>query len=276
MARPLRIEFEGALYHVTARGNERKPIVRDDGDRRTWLATLAKTVSRFGWLLHAWCLMDNHHHLVVETPNANLARGMRQLNGVYAQRFNARYRRSGHLFGGRYKALLVQGNAHLLELARYVVLNPVRAGLCAHPAEWRWSSYRATAGLAPAPPFLTTSWLLGQFGRDDTRARAGYRAFVDDAPPRARGEAGHGRGLTPDMAGADAASERQPRRNGRGRGQTPDTAGSDGQVRVYSGPEPPSGGVRRPPFAVIAPHWTQFDGVTSTVTLPSPSPSPSS
>ena len=178
MARPLRIEFEGALYHVTARGNERKPIVRDDGDRRTWLATLAKTVSRFGWLLHAWCLMDNHHHLVVETPNANLARGMRQLNGVYAQRLNDRYGRSGHLFGGRYKALLVQGNAHLLELARYVVLNPVRAGICARPEHYRWSSYRATAGLEPQPHFRETPWTLSQFGADRKNARARHRAFV--------------------------------------------------------------------------------------------------
>jgi putative transposase len=141
MARPLRLEFPGALYHVTARGNERKPIARDDLDRELWLHCLERVVFRCGWVVSAYCLMGNHFHLVVETPVPNLARGMRELKGVYAQRFNRRHRRCGHLFGGRYHALLVKRESHLLELCRYVVLNPERAAI---PIERydrdRWSS----------------------------------------------------------------------------------------------------------------------------------------
>jgi len=181
MARPLRVEFAGALYHVTARGNERKPIVRDDDDRDQWLKTLARAVSRFRWIVYAFCLMDNHFHLVLETPNPNLARGMRELNGVYAQRFNRRHRRFGHLFGGRYKALLVEREPHLLEVCRYVVLNPERV---ATPTEsydrYRWSSYRATAGLEAAPDFLACERVLALFDVDRARAIRAYRAFVRD------------------------------------------------------------------------------------------------
>lgn len=147
MARPLRLEFPGALYHVTARGNERKPIVRDDSDRELWLQCLERVCSRFGWVVYAYCLMDNHFHFVVETPVPNLARGMRELNGVYAQRFNRRHRRSGHLFGGRYSALLVKRESHLLEVSRYVVLNPERVAV---PSErydrYAWSSYLLRRG----------------------------------------------------------------------------------------------------------------------------------
>jgi REP element-mobilizing transposase RayT len=193
MARPLRIEFPGALYHVTARGNARQSIFRDDDDRRLLLGTLEAVVSRYGWLCHAYCLMDNHFHVVVETPRANLATGMRHLNGVYSQRFNQRWGRSGHLFEGRYQAILVEKDPHLLELARYVALNPQRAGICA-AEEWRWSSYRATAGIDPAPCFLTVGWLLGQFSADRRAAQARYREFVhdgDDGSPLrdARGKA---------------------------------------------------------------------------------------
>jgi putative transposase len=179
MARPLRLEFPGALYHVTARGNERKPIVRGDDDRELWLGGVERVYSRFGWLLYAYCLMDNHFHLLVETPVPNLARGMRELNGVYAQLFNRRHRRSGHLFGGRYGALLVKRDSHLLASARYVVLNPERV---AYPSErydrYRWSSYRATAGLSPAPAFLAHERLLALFSPDRAQAQRRYRAFV--------------------------------------------------------------------------------------------------
>jgi putative transposase len=181
MARPLRIEFSGALYHVTARGNERKPIVHDDFDREEWVARLEQVVRRFAWRCHAWCLMQNHFHLVVETPKANLARGMRQLNGVYAQRFNSRHRRVGHLFQGRYKAILIDREAHLLEACRYVVLNPARAAVGAeHHERWRWSSYRASAGLEPAPTFLDLTSLLERFARERSLARRRYRAFIRD------------------------------------------------------------------------------------------------
>ncbi len=179
MSRPLRIEFPGALYHLTARGNERKPIVADDFDRERWMATLARVVERFHWSCHAYCLMDNHHHLLVETPRANLSRGMRELNGVYAQAFNRRHRRSGHLFGGRFAAILVERDPHLLEVCRYLVLNPLRiANPVSSLDEFPWSSYRATAGLAAAPAFLTSDWLLAQFGTRRGRAQIAFRRFV--------------------------------------------------------------------------------------------------
>ena len=133
MARPLRIEFPGALYHVTSRGNARQRVFRDDEDREMFLATLAWVVERFGWRCHAYCLMDNHIHLLIETPQPNLSRGMRQLNGVYTQPFNRRHRKVGHLFQGRFKAVLVEKERYLLELARYIVLNPVRAKMVKTP-----------------------------------------------------------------------------------------------------------------------------------------------
>ena len=125
VSRPLRIEYEGALYHVTSRGNERKSIYRDEVDFYLFLDVLSEVCDRFNWVIHSWCLMSNHYHLVVETPEANLCAGMRQLNGVYTMRFNRRYRRAGHLFQGRYKAILVDKSAYLLELSRYVVIPSV-------------------------------------------------------------------------------------------------------------------------------------------------------
>jgi putative transposase len=190
MARPLRLEFPGALYHVTARGNERKSIVRDDLDRELWLQRLERVWSRFGWLVYAYCLMDNHFHLLVETPLPNLARGMRELNGVYAQDFNRRHRRSGHLFGGRYSALLVERDSHLLEAARYVVLNPERVAVPIEACDrYRWSSYRATAGLVPAPAFLAHERILGVFSHERAQALRRYRAFVRDGLARPHLEA---------------------------------------------------------------------------------------
>jgi putative transposase len=194
MSRPLRIEFAGALYHVTARGNERKPIVRADFDREEWVATLAHVCDRFAWRCLAWCLMDNHFHLVLETPKANLARGMRQLNGRYAQRFNRRHRRVGHLFQGRYKALLVERGPHLLEACRYTVLNPERTRTPRRHDTWRWSSYRASAGLEPAPAWLELDQLLGQFAAERSVAQRRYRAFIraglqsDNSPRSVEGE----------------------------------------------------------------------------------------
>ncbi len=163
MSRPLRVEYPGAVYHLTARGNARQKIFRDDTGREVFLQTLGQVISRYGWLWHAYCLMDNHYHLLVETPKPNLSGGMRQLNGVYTQAFNRRHSRAGHLFQGRYKAIVVEKQAHLLELCRYVVLNPVRVRPRRPVRAWRWSSYRATAGLAPVPAFLTVDWVLGHF-----------------------------------------------------------------------------------------------------------------
>lgn len=179
MARPLRIEYDGALYHVTSRGNERKNIFKDDTDRNIFLDTLHKVTQRYNWLCHAYCLMNNHYHLVTETPDGNLSKGMRQLNGVYTQLFNKRHKRVGHIFQGRYKAILIQKESHLLEVSRYVVLNPVRAKAVTGAKEWRWSSYCATCGIDKLHPCLTTDWILGQFAKQKRTAEKKYKEFVE-------------------------------------------------------------------------------------------------
>jgi putative transposase len=178
MARPLRIEYPGAVYHSTSRGNARQAIFFDDADRRGFLEILARAVDRYNWLCHAYCLMDNHYHLLIETVDPTLSAGMRHLNGVYTQATNRRHVRTGHLLQGRYKAILVEKDAHLLELARYIVLNPVRARMARSSKDWPWSSYRATAGLEPPASFLTTEWVLAQFGGTRSKAQRSYRRFV--------------------------------------------------------------------------------------------------
>lgn len=178
MSRPLRIEFAGALYHITSRGDRRDDIYLDDEDRKRFLEVFAEVCDRHRWACHAYCLMSNHYHLLVETRDATLAKGMRQLNGVYTQRFNRHHHRVGHVLQGRYKAILVDKDNYLLELARYVVLNPVRAAMVRSARDWPWSSYRATAGFADAPPWLTTDWLLSAFGRRRGPAMDAYRRFV--------------------------------------------------------------------------------------------------
>ena len=180
MARPLRIEFPGAVYHVTSRGNERREIFRNDQDRKTFLDTLEDVIFRYNWLCHAYCLMDNHYHLLIDTPEGNLSIGMRQLNGNYTQRFNKRHSRVGHLFQGRFKAVLIQKDSHLLEASRYVVLNPVRVGMVQNPEEWIWSSYGATAGHTKPHPCLVTDWVLSQFGSARAMAEFSYRRFIRD------------------------------------------------------------------------------------------------
>ena len=180
MARPLRIEYPGALYHLTSRGNAREDIFRVDADREEFLAVLGAVVERFGWRLYAYCLMDNHYHLMVETPKANLSQGMRQLNGVYTQRFNRRHGRVGHVFQGRFKAIVVDKQGYLLELSRYVVLNPVRARMVKDPHRYRWSSYRASAGLEDLPGFLDATPLLSHFADSLPAARRRYVAFVEE------------------------------------------------------------------------------------------------
>lgn len=178
MSRPVRIAFPDALYHVTSRGDRREDIFEDDADRRTFLGVLEQVIDRFNWICHAWCLMDNHYHLLIQTPDGNLSKGMRQLNGVYTQASNRRHGRVGHLFQGRFKAILVDRDAYLMELARYVVLNPVRAQMVKDPAKWPWSSYRASVGIDPVPPWLAVDGVLAMFGRARGRAQARYAEFV--------------------------------------------------------------------------------------------------
>lgn len=178
MARPLRIEYSGAIYHLTSRGNERKDVFRDDEDRQTFLSILHRVNKRYNWVCHAYCLMANHYHLLIETPDGNVSLGMRQLNGVYTQAFNRRHRRTGHLFQGRYKAILIQKESHLLEVSRYIVLNPLRAGAVATPGDWTWSSYRAMAGKEKPHPCLSTEWILKQFSGDREKAQKEYRKFA--------------------------------------------------------------------------------------------------
>jgi REP element-mobilizing transposase RayT len=178
MTRPLRLEFPGALYHVTARGDRKNAIYCDDIDRMAWLRILARVCERHNFLVHSFCQMNNHYHILIETREANLSHGMRQLNGTYTQHFNRRHDLVGHLFQGRYKAILVQKESYLLEVARYVVLNPVRAKLVCLPDEWQWSSYRYFMRQHSVPDWLHTDWLLKQFGTSRPAALLAFRDFV--------------------------------------------------------------------------------------------------
>ncbi|MGH1430765.1 MAG: transposase [Neptuniibacter sp.] len=163
MSRALRIEFPGAYYHITSRGNARSDIYLNDEARRYFLTLMQQVCERFRWFCHGYCLMDNHYHLLIETAEANLSKGMRHLNGVYTQWFNRTFGRVGHLFQGRYKAILVDSDSYLLELCRYIVLNPVRSRMCHDASEWPWSSYRSTAGLCQPYEFLTVEPVLVSF-----------------------------------------------------------------------------------------------------------------
>lgn len=178
MTRPLRIEFPGALYHVTARGDRRKLIFIDEADRQIWLDVLSLVCKRFNFVIYAYCQMGNHYHIMLETVEGNLAQGMRQLNSLYSQEFNRRHKLVGHVLQGRYKSILVQKESYLLQLSRYVVLNPVRAGLVAMPGDWPWSSYNATMGRCLAPDWQSVDWLLSQFGDVPDPAREHYQAFL--------------------------------------------------------------------------------------------------
>ena len=180
MARPLRIEFPGAVYHVTSRGNGQADIYLGKSDRLTFLEILENVCRRHNWRCYAYCLMENHYHLVIETPKGDLAKGMRQINGVYTQAFNRHHSRVGHVFQGRYKAILVDKNAYLLEVVRYVLLNPVRAGMTRNASQWHWSSYRAMLGKTAVPDWLAVDWLLSQFARRQSTARSRFIQFVKE------------------------------------------------------------------------------------------------
>jgi len=178
MARPIRLEFPGAIYHVTTRGNDGADIYLDDQDRLQFLTILGEVVKRTGWIVHTYVLMDNHYHLVIETPSGNLSRGMRQLNGVYTQRFNSMHVSGGRVFQGRFKAVLVERDDFLLDLCRYVVLNPLRLKVVKNISRYRWSSYRASAGEIKAPAWLNAETILSQFGRNIGVAQKRYAEYI--------------------------------------------------------------------------------------------------
>jgi putative transposase len=183
MSRPLRLEYAGALYHLTARGDARADIFADDHDRGLFLELLGKEIAQQRWRCYAYCLMGNHYHLLIETPEPNLVAGMRRLNGVYTQAFNRRHARVGHVFQGRYKSIVVDKDSYGLELCRYIVLNPLRARMVKRVHDWAWSSYCATAGQTSALGWLDVHWVLGQFG--GRHPRAAYERFVAQGIGRA-------------------------------------------------------------------------------------------
>jgi putative transposase len=188
MSRPLRIEFPGAVYHVTSRGDRREAIYLDDADRVAHLAIIERAMERFDAQVLAYCLMGNHFHLVLHTQQANLSRLMRHVNGVYTQAYNHRHDLVGHLFQGRFKAILVDRDAYLLALCRYVERNPVAAGMVARVGDWPWSSYRAHVGAVPTPDWLDSDGLHGHLlghspasPQDRRRAAQRYAALVGEA-----------------------------------------------------------------------------------------------
>ncbi len=176
----MRIEYPGAVYHVTSRGNERKEIFINDEDRKCFLDLLKKVKERFHWLFHGYVLMGNHYHLLIETPEANLSRGMKHLNGLFCQEFNRRHNRVGHLFQGRFKAILIDKDEYLLTICRYIVLNPVRAGITEKIDEWPWSNYRAFIGLEKMPVWLSVDWILSQFGSNRKKAACAFQKFIQE------------------------------------------------------------------------------------------------
>jgi REP element-mobilizing transposase RayT len=184
MPRLPRIQIPNGVFHVTSRGNRRQKVFLDANDHLIFLYLLDELSRRRGWRGYSYCLMPNHYHLVFETPGPDLSDGMQWLNGRFAQAFNGLHGLDGHVFQGRFHSVLVESDMHLLELSRYLALNPVRAGLCDRPGDWPWSSYSAVAGLDRARPFLSPRRVLRHFGRTRSAARRSFEAFVEDAPPR--------------------------------------------------------------------------------------------
>jgi len=187
MARPPRIEYPGAIHHVTNRGNCKQEIYINDYMRQRFTQLLQEVVEKYDWQCHAYCLMNNHYHLLIETKDTNLSKGMQELNGRYAQLFNRIFDRSGHLFQGRFKSFLVEKDNYLLNAAIYLILNPVRARLVDHPENWPWSSYHALMGKIKDK--ISSSWMLGYFSDDINRARECFRSRINNVI--------HFEGLTP-------------------------------------------------------------------------------
>lgn len=178
MPRPLRIQFPGAVYHIMNRGNGRQAIFEGVADAQDFMGLLEQVAAPLGWHCYAYCLMTNHYHLVLQTEHPNLSQGMQAFSTRYTQAFNRRHQRDGQVFRGRFKAILVERETYLVPLIRYVVLNPVLSKLVQEPGAWRWSSYRATAGLAPAPAFLDNSWMIGSYAFALPQAQEAWRAHI--------------------------------------------------------------------------------------------------
>jgi putative transposase len=180
MPRPLRIQAPGAQYHITSSGNTARTLFRDNEERADFLDMVGDVVAGRGWMCRSYCVLSTHYHLLVETPEPDLAAGMQYLNGRYGQRVNRWRREKGHVFEARYDSVLVEGDGHRLELYRYIALNPVRAGLVENPEDWRWSSYSALLELTPRPPFLDVAGALQDFAETTDQARRRLRTFVAD------------------------------------------------------------------------------------------------
>ena len=180
MARPLRIEYPGAFYHVTSRGNEKKDIFKSRRDREKFISYIQSSVERYGAVIHAYCLMTNHYHMLLETPRGNLSEIMQHINGAYTTYFNVKRKRTGHLFHGRYKAILVEADEYALELSRYIHLNPVRAGMVSEPQEHEWTSYKYYVGMASGLEWLQTDFILGYFGVNRIESSGKYKQYVED------------------------------------------------------------------------------------------------
>jgi putative transposase len=179
VSRPLRIEYPGAFYHVTSRGNERRTVFQSNRDREKYLSYLESVHERYGAVIHVYCLMGNHYHLLLENPRENLSKILHYINGAYTTYFNIKRSRSGHLFQGRFKGILVDKDEYCKELSRYVHLNPVRAGMVKAPLEYPWSSYRYFVGRDKKPKWLTTEFVLGDFGGEGKRGFKKYREYVE-------------------------------------------------------------------------------------------------
>lgn len=178
MTRPLRIQYPGAFYHITSRGNDRKDIFSDDKDRKKFLSYLQSSHERYSAVIHAYCLMSNHYHILLETPQGNLSQIIRHINGAYTIYFNSRHKRSGHLFQGRYKSILIEADEYASELSRYIHLNPLRAGITKQPDKYSWSSYRYYINKEYIPEWLEVDFILGYFSKRRSVARRKYREFV--------------------------------------------------------------------------------------------------
>ena len=179
MSRKPRLEFPGAIFHINHRGNHQELIYRDDDDRELFLKLLKTTIQRMNWICHAYCLMGNHYHLLIEIPEGILSRGMAWLNGVYTQKFNRKYELTGHLFQGRFKSQPIEDNMQFLTAARYIVRNPVKANKVEKAVQWLWSSYKATVGNITPPEYLFVDDILASLSKDKSKAQFYFQEFVN-------------------------------------------------------------------------------------------------